>query len=105
MWIRPTLPSSSCRNAPYGVMRWTAPSTTAPTSRSAIGTPFRKMGRDRTIPPPPEAVNRRVRWEEGDGHDSRKRDTPRDGLMQEQAGGTVGGGRSFPLGGGAGRAR
>src|SRR2546427_10779830 len=60
MWIRPTLPSSSCRNAPYGVMRWTAPSTTAPTSRSAIGTPFRKMRRDRTIPPPPEAVNSEV---------------------------------------------
>src|SRR5947208_7845625 len=47
MWTRPTLPSSNWRNAPYGVMRCTVPSTTAPTSSSAIGTPFERklMGR------------------------------------------------------------
>src|SRR5919108_2972560 len=39
MWTRPRRPSSSWRNAPYGVMRCTVPSTTAPTSRSAISTP------------------------------------------------------------------
>src|SRR5262249_40685389 len=37
MWTSPILPSSSCRNAPYGVMRWTVASTTAPTSRAAMG--------------------------------------------------------------------
>src|ERR687892_2755509 len=45
MWTRPTLPSSSWRKAPYGVMRWTVPSTTAPTSMSAMSTPF--VHRDR----------------------------------------------------------
>src|ERR1041385_5071367 len=45
MWTRPIFPSSSCTNAPYGVMRWTRPSTTAPTSSSAIGTPFRRWTR------------------------------------------------------------
>src|SRR5205823_14229350 len=40
-----SFPSSSWTNAPYGVMRWTRPSTTAPTSSSAIGTPFRRWTR------------------------------------------------------------
>src|SRR5919204_4378113 len=35
MWTRPTLPPSRVRNAPYGVILETVPSTTAPTSRSA----------------------------------------------------------------------
>src|SRR6266487_2652495 len=45
MWTRPIFPSSSWTNAPYGVMRWTRPSTTAPTASSAIGTPFRRWTR------------------------------------------------------------
>src|SRR3954452_7535294 len=36
MWTSPTRPPSSWRNAPYGVIRCTVPSTTAPTSRSAM---------------------------------------------------------------------
>src|SRR5712691_1748961 len=40
MWTSPIRPSSSWRNAPYGVIRWTVPSTTAPTSISAISNPF-----------------------------------------------------------------
>src|SRR3954447_22878794 len=35
MCTSPTLPPSSVRNAPWGVMRETVPSMTAPTSRSA----------------------------------------------------------------------
>src|SRR2546421_12307629 len=36
MWTRPTRPPSSWMNAPSGVIRCTVPSTTAPTSRSAM---------------------------------------------------------------------
>src|SRR5437867_787030 len=41
MWTRPTRPPSSWMNAPYGVIRCTVPSTTAPTSRSAIASSSR----------------------------------------------------------------
>src|SRR5512132_4127120 len=39
MWTSPIFPPSRVRKAPYGVMRLTVPSMTAPTSRSSARTP------------------------------------------------------------------
>src|SRR5215216_3728313 len=45
MWTSPILPPSRVRKAPYGVMRLTVPSMTAPTSRSARTPPPTELRR------------------------------------------------------------
>src|SRR6266542_1439964 len=50
MWTSPTRPPSIWMNAPYGVMRCTVPSTTAPTSRSAISSSFEPWGQGDLTP-------------------------------------------------------
>jgi hypothetical protein len=45
MWTSPIFPPSRVRKAPYGVMRLTVPSMTAPTSRSARTPPRSELRR------------------------------------------------------------